>query len=157
MKRLRRKLPPIILSRTIFMTVVLVCLLWLSLDDPAKLKVWIIFTVLLGFPYFVVNLFFDLGYQIEFDNEVIRKRDRGYAWMVGRQAWTELPVASIHTVKRLQASQSMYRSASTENPLELVGYVKGRTQIIHLEPIAFESAGYDELVCLVDGAAKAVA
>ena len=109
--------------------------------------------MLVGIPYLLANLFTDLGYQIEYDGGVIRQRNRGIGWLIGRQGWVQVPFESIHAVKRLQPSQSIYRETG-EGPIELVGNDCGQTRIIRVEPIAFDAAALDHLLCTVEGIAK---
>ena len=150
MTRLKRKLPPVVLARSIFCCIVLGVLLVLSLGSAVEIGVWLAFALLVGFPYLLANLITDLGYQIEYDGAVIRQRNRGIAWLLGRQGWVQTPLASIHTVNRLEPSQSMYRESGAR-PIELVGHDGGQTRIIRVEPIAFDDAALDNLLCAVEG------
>jgi hypothetical protein len=148
-KRLKRRLPPVVLTRTIVAILVLAALLAYAVDGAHNLIAWVIFAGTAGFMYFLVNPLFDLGYQVEFSDSTIRQRPRSYRWIVGREPWTEMSVTAIHSFKYLQPSQSIYRE-SRERPVELLSNEHGRTIRIQLEPIAFDPCDFDELICRLE-------
>jgi membrane protease YdiL (CAAX protease family) len=149
MKRLRRRLPPIVLSRTIFAAVLLAVLLAYAIGNARGLVAWAVFASTIGFLYILVNPLFDLGYQVEFNDSVIRQRDRGYGWLIGRQPWTEVSLGTIKTFKYLEPTQSIY-AESGERPVELTSHNEGRTRRIRLEPVAFNAADFGDLISLLE-------